>query len=369
VVFEARSDEQTVTEGAFLTLAPNGINALKPLHLSDAVARRGVATTGIALFNERGRQIGLVDYSHHPARFGANSVTIRRGELARLLLEACRAVKVELRFSTPMTALTQDETGVDLAFREGGERFAAVIGCDGLNSAVRGLAFPAFPSPSYSGLIGTGGIIDVPEVQPTGGLMKMTFGRRAFFGYLKAAGGPVYWFNSYPAPESEAGPVRDPVEYARLIAGLHADDPLDNAAISAAIKTVDRHYPLFDIPKLPRWSAGRVLLMGDAAHAVTPHSGQGASLAIEDGVVLAEVVERAQDWGSAFRSFEQLRRARAERAIKVGRMSGSQKHAQSWLALRLRDMILPLIMPIAARAQESLYSFRADLNPLSVPQQ
>jgi 2-polyprenyl-6-methoxyphenol hydroxylase-like FAD-dependent oxidoreductase len=101
-----------------------------------------------------------------------------------------------------------------------------------------------------------------------------------------------------------------------------------------------------------------VLLMGDAAHAVAPHSGQGASLAMEDGIVLA-----------AYARFEGLRRDRVQKAISIGRAVGSQKQAKSWLALRLRDLMLPLFMPLGARMQEKLYAFRVDRTPLDQPVQ
>ena len=109
--------------------------------------------------------------------------------------------------------------------------------------------------------------------------------------------------------------------------------------------------------------------MGDAAHAVAPHSGQGASLAIEDGVVLAACLAAASDHATAFARFEQLRRQRVQKAIAIGRAVGTQKQAQSWLALRLRDLMLPLFMPMGARMQEKLYAFRADRTPLAQPVQ
>lgn len=247
------------------------------------------------------------------------------------------------------------------------DTFDAAIACDGLRSLVRTGIFPDLPPPVYSGLIGTGGFVDVPEVAPTDGIMHMTFGRKAFFGYVKAPGQPVYWFNSYPASEAAARPVDDPAAYARFLESLHADDPLDNARILAAVAEVDRHYPIYDMPELPRWSRGNVLLMGDAAHAVAPHSGQGASLAIEDAVVLTACLVEAADPAAAFTRFESLRRARIQRAIRIGRMTGSQKHANGWLALRLRDLMLPIFMPLGVRAQESLYAFHADRTPLVRP--
>ena len=199
--------------------------------------------------------------------------------------------------------------------------------------------------------------------------MLMTFGKRAFFGYLKQGNGPVLWFNQYPAPESEVGPIADPKAYAAAIGAMHADDPLDNRRILAAVKRIDRNFPVYDMDGLSRWWTPRVLLMGDAAHAVAPHSGQGASMAIEDAVVLAACLNEQPEPAAAFRRFEALRRQRVETAIQIGRMAGSQKHAQSWLSLRIRDLILPLVMPMGVKAQQRMFGFRADRTPLAQPSQ
>lgn len=130
-----------------------------------------------------------------------------------------------------------------------------------------------------------------------------------------------------------------------------------------------RNYPIYDMDELGNWSTPHVLLMGDAAHAVAPHSGQGASLAIEDAVVLAACLSADGTPKAAFKRFEKLRRRRVKAAIRIGRLSGSQKHAQSWLELRVRDLILPLVMPMGVKAQERLYRYRADLGPLTQPEQ
>ena len=75
VVFEKKSADQIRTEGVFLTLAPNGVNALRTLGLADAVVGAGLLTRGLAMFNERGKQLTIMDYGSHRARFGAPSVT------------------------------------------------------------------------------------------------------------------------------------------------------------------------------------------------------------------------------------------------------------------------------------------------------
>jgi 2-polyprenyl-6-methoxyphenol hydroxylase-like FAD-dependent oxidoreductase len=369
LVIEKRNAEQIRGDGLFLTLAPNGINALRGLGLADEVIAGGLATAGIAIFNERGKKLGLIDYGAHQEEFGAPSATVKRGVLGAALLDAAVAEGVGLRLETDVTGVIETGPDVVLAFGAERQRFDAVIACDGLRSTIRRLAFPELPQPAYSGLIGNGGMVDLPEVAETGGIMNMTFGTRAFFGYMKQGDGPVLWFNTYPAPESEVGPVRDPAGYARFVAELHRDDPLDNYRIVSAVETIERTYPVYDMPRLTRWRTARVLLMGDAAHAVAPHSGQGASMALEDALVLAACLDETAVPETAFQRFEQLRRKRVETAIAIGRQSGSQKHAQSWWELKLRDLILPIVIPLGRKTQERMFGFRSDRTPLAMPVQ
>ena len=368
VVFERKSADQIRTEGVFLTLAPNGVNALRALGVADAVVAAGLNTRGLAMFNERGKQLALMDYGSHAARFGAPSVTVRRGALGAILLDAAMAAGIDLRFGDGIANIGNATDGVTVESGRS-ERFDALVAADGLRSMVRRRIFPELPQPRYSGLIGTGGVTAVAGIGSTEGLMNMTFGRRAFFGYLAAPGQPVMWFNTYPAPETAAGPVSDPHAYARFIESLHRDDPLDNARIMAGVDSIERHYPIYDMPELAHWSKGRVLLMGDAAHAVAPHSGQGASMAIEDALVLAAALDSEPGIEASFARFFRLRQERTQAVIRMGRMAGSQKHAQSWLALRLRDLMLPLFMPMGVKAQERVFRFRADRTPLVQPVQ
>src|SRR5262245_7690017 len=90
-VLEARDEAALETEGVFLTLAPNGMNGLRPLDLHEPVEAGGIATTAMEIRDERGRRLALIDQSDDISAFGAHSVTIRRGLLAKLLLARARA--------------------------------------------------------------------------------------------------------------------------------------------------------------------------------------------------------------------------------------------------------------------------------------
>ena len=97
---------------------------------------------------------------------------------------------------------------------------------------------------------------------------------------------------------------------------------------------------MYDIASLPRWHRGPVCLIGDAAHAVGPHVGQGASLALEDAFVLAQCLRYLPDPTSAFATFEGLRRERVERIFKQSRRTGEQKAPTGWVGRKIRDPIL-----------------------------
>ncbi|GLQ12463.1 FAD-dependent oxidoreductase [Devosia yakushimensis] len=369
LVIEKRSEQQLADEGIFVTLAPNGMNALRGLGLADKARAAGVETRGIAFYNEHGRALGALDYNRHAKRFAAPSVTIRRGALGTVLLEAARAEAVAIRFGAAVEAVEETGSEVIVTTANGTkDSFDMLIAADGLRSAVRRLVMPGLPAPIYNGLQGSGGIVDVPELPPTDGRMRMTFGEKAFFGYIKEAGGPVYWFDTFPSADESRVETANGEDVLRLLADLHRTDPEVNRRIIAATDPATiRIYPDYDIPSLPRWSTDRVVLIGDAAHAVTPHSGQGASMALEDALVLAAAIEAEARPANAFARFESLRRARVEAAVRLGRQGGAPKKAQGWLALRLRDLLLPLFVPLGQKAQEQLFAYRADLNPLSPP--
>ena len=160
-------------------------------------------------------------------------------------------------------------------------------------------------------------------------------------GRFKVEGMPVYWFNSYSGRASEHGKIADLAGYAKDIRALHMDDPSPNAEILQHVDRLERSYPVYDMPKLPCWHKGRVVLIGDAAHAVGPHAGQGASMAIEDALVLAASLKAEHGCAAVFRRFEKLRRERIDQVVKLTARNSSQERTSGWLGLMIRDLVLP----------------------------
>lgn len=198
----------------------------------------------------------------------------------------------------------------------------------------------------------------------TCGTMRMTFGEKAFFGYLVDDRQQAFWFTSYAADAPENGGAFDGKAFADRIRQMHAGDPEPNRTILAAVDSIDRPYPVFDMPELPAWSRGPVVLLGDAAHAVGPHAGQGASMAIEDALVLAAALESEADYETAFRRYEDLRRPRVAEVVRLTARNSSQKRASGRWRLLMRDLLLRIFIPFGITAGRKLFAYRPDQEPL-----
>ncbi len=143
----------------------------------------------------------------------------------------------------------------------------------------------------------------------------------------------------------------------RTIRTLHAQDPSPVRSVLDAVDESLGAWPVYDMPELDAWATGTVCLVGDAAHAVSPSSGQGASLAIEDAVVLARRLREAATVPAAFTGFVRERKARAEKIVRFGRRIGDRK-ASSAAGSLFRDLTLGFFLRMGAKATTEQYGYR-----------
>jgi 2-polyprenyl-6-methoxyphenol hydroxylase-like FAD-dependent oxidoreductase len=355
-----RRPSAAVDEGLFLGVAPNGMNVLSELGVHRGVEAVSVPCHGFEFQNARGHLIGTIDRLHDAQRFGARLQMVRRGDLHAALTDAARARGVEVQFGRALVAIDRTATSVVARFADGGhERGDVLIGCDGIGSAVRQLTLPDAPAPAYSGLLDFGGITSGADVSLPIGINVMVFGRRAFFGAFKTPTGEVWWFhNSGQKRPDEV--EREPSSLREHIRDLHGDDPAWIRHVVASTPTIVGPFALNDILSMPRWHADRVCLIGDAAHATTPSAGQGASLALEDAIVLAQCIRDIDVPQHAFATFERSRRRRVEAIVKQSRRNGSGKAVSGPIAEWIRDLLLPVFMRLGATVQERQYAYRVN---------
>lgn len=353
-IYEARSEAE-LGGGAFLTLAPNGMHVLDQLGLKPAVEARGVPTQGMRFSNTRGELVGTIDNSDCVTRYGSGLLTIERAALQGILHGALARERIPLQLGKRLSALTQSEHGVCAQFEDGTQAEADVlIGCDGLRSRVRNALFPKGRTPHFTGLYDFGGMTQATGDEPLErGWFHMVFGRRAFFGALLGERGEIYWFHN----GGTAAPADTDTRSHLLQA--HRQDPAFIGQIIERTAEILGPWPQHDILSLPQWHQGRVCLVGDAAHATTPSAGQGASLALEDALLLARCLR--EEPATAFARFQTLRQSRVERIVKASRHNGSGKAPATAAAAWFRDRMLSTFLKFGASAQHEAIGYRADL--------
>lgn len=347
--------------GAFLNVAPNGVNALRALGLEGVVERAGAVCRAFSFHNHQGRTLGGFDLSADVERYGAAQYVLRRGELTQGLREAALAHGVRVEFGRRLQTVRVHDAGVVARFEDGTETEGdLLVGCDGVHSPTRRALFPAAPGPTYGGLLDCGGFSRPSRAPGPPGAFHMFFGRRAFFSYFVRPDGEVYWFNNTPRPREpsrEELRALNPHEWRERLLELHAEDPPVIREVLEAGTGPVGVWPLYDLASPPRWHLGRAVLVGDAAHAMPPHAGQGASMSVEDALVLADCLRQHADVAHAFADFEARRRSRVERIAQQARRHGSRKVAGP-VAAWLRDRLMPMFLRHGERANVWVHGYR-----------
>ena len=309
--------------GAFVNLAPNGLNALENLGLAELVTRKGFDTPEIAFYKHTGKPLtGPISIGRHSGD-GAVIRTLRRPELyAELRNEAIRR-GIRIEYGKRLVDAVPTADGVRAVFAD--EQTAEgdiLIGADGLHSQVRSVIDPASPAPRFLGVLNVFGSAEGLRVEGKPGPLHMFFGRKGFFMYIKTPSGDVWWFANPAVPdEARAERLRRlPAESRRewLLEGF-GGDKMPAARIVAASTDLPAPTLAYDVPKVPRWHRDRMIIIGDAAHAVSQTAGQGAAVAMEDAIVLAKCLRDAPTVEAAFDAYESLRRERAEAIVALGK--------------------------------------------------
>ncbi|MEU6089516.1 NAD(P)/FAD-dependent oxidoreductase [Streptomyces sp. NPDC047085] len=329
-VFEAHPDTAEDL-GAFLTLATNGMRALAQLDATDTVAAVGFPLISLRLLDSQGAEVTrapLAGAGDPALRYRC----LRRGELnAALQAETVRR-GVPLRHGTRLVSVADGPDGVTAHFSDGTTATGdLLIGADGLNSTVRRLTVAPTTQPRYAGQRVYYGYTDGDVAAEGTGAITMVRGTEAAFGYAVSPAGETYWFarvlgDPLPAGGPDHGTA---AERRDELLPLLRKDAAPAADIVAACADRVMVTNATEMPLGIPWHTGRVLLVGDAAHAASPATGQGASMALEDAVVLAKALRDTPDPRSAFARYEQHRRPRVELNITVSGAISRGTHTPS----------------------------------------
>jgi 2-polyprenyl-6-methoxyphenol hydroxylase-like FAD-dependent oxidoreductase len=328
--------------GAGINLPANGVRVLRALGVGEAVDRTATVIRRWAFFDQQGALLCETDLEDLWRDVGP-SLGITRVRLQEALVAGAA---VSHRLGVSLTALTQDDDRVRVSFSDGmSGDYDLVVGADGIHSTVRELALSA-SSPSYAGTMAWRSVI---PTRPPGILdMMVLMGEGSFFGLAPMGEGHTYGFGAVGGARFKDPIVGRLERFRRRFAEFGAPVP----AYLAALQSDEQlHFGAIEWVEVDEWHRGRVVLLGDAAHAGPPHMGEGGCMAMEDALVLADVLRKAESVESALDAYVRRRRPRAGWVQEQSRAA-----AQAW--------VLPPAVRNAALRERGDQMFRDRYRPL-----
>ncbi|MFA7340774.1 MAG: FAD-dependent monooxygenase [Candidatus Obscuribacterales bacterium] len=357
---DSQSDTGTNTSGAGIWVPANAMQVFARLGLAEKVLAAGYEIDEIELLDYLSGSLMKFSLEATKKKFAYSIVAIKRRRLHEILLAALREREekavVELFHGYRCQGVELDRAEVlgervAISFFQRENVYADfVVAADGLHSAIRQSIFP-LAQPNYSGQTSWRAVVraELPEPWRKSSVEIWGEGRRFGFSHLSAD--QVYWYATadMPASSGSFSAAAPAVEIASL-RELFASFPAAVHNLVASTSTVIRT-DLSDLPILPQWYRGKIVLVGDAAHATTPNLGQGGAQAIEDGYLLAKMIDQYATPEEAFHYYQKIRQEKARRIVTRSRLFGQIAHLKGVLPRQLRNVAVKYT-PQAANLRE-----------------
>lgn len=271
-------------------LRTNGLRALREIGLLERTLAIGFPTPPLSYFDRNGRHVVDIPYGR---KFDGMPNNVQLPRLGFLEMASARALELgcTIMMATTAVDIQQDVTGVTVGLSDGSSRrYDLVIGFDGINSQIRGYLFREKYVPVRSGGVAWRAPVRAPDTL-RGAVFCHGFGGKV--GFVPLVGGMMYVIVTHFEP---GRPRHDPAAFAQIMHQRAREMMGDSTFMAEAIDSLrtapNVAYTPLDTVMVPNpWYRGRVMIMGDAAHAMTPYLGSGAAMAIEDGVVFAKLLQ------------------------------------------------------------------------------
>jgi 2-polyprenyl-6-methoxyphenol hydroxylase-like FAD-dependent oxidoreductase len=331
-IFESAAEIKAI--GVGINLLPHATRELAALGLQDALAKAAIATTDATFFNRFGQLIyqeplGVAAGYDHP------QFSIHRSDLQTVLRDAfvARAGSDRLITNHHCVGVEQDATGVSVTFSDGPAgagrntlRGRVAIACDGINSAVRKQFFPGEGEPRYSGVNMWRGVTRWKPILSGASMVRagwLSHGKMVIYPIRPAGADGLQLINWVAEIETPVYRKRDWNRTGAIgdFIGAFADWHFDWLDVPAFIRAADSvlEFPMVDQDPLPRWSFGRVTLLGDAAHPMVPRGSNGAGQAILDARALVAALLENKDTVAALAAYEKQRLEATTRIVLTNR--------------------------------------------------
>jgi 2-polyprenyl-6-methoxyphenol hydroxylase-like FAD-dependent oxidoreductase len=298
--------------GAGITLLSNGLRCLDTIGLGDAVRGSGLPLLATGMRTAGGRWLSRIDGdgTDLQARIGTTTLSIHRAELHKILQDALPGPALIAGVTTTGIHGGADCGPAEVHYRHGDRdamlRADLVVGADGVHSWVRAQRWPDPPAPVYSGSTTWRAVTTPSPAAVTE--MSLSWGRGTEFGVMPLVDGRTYWYAAANAGEGQRN-LDELGELRRRFGAWH--EPIPAVLAHTQSHAVLRH-DIYRLPKLDSYHRGSVVLLGDAAHAMTPNLGQGGGQALEDAITLAAALSSTRDVATALAGYDRERRARTQ---------------------------------------------------------
>jgi salicylate hydroxylase len=321
--------------GAGVAIQPNSVRLLRRLGFGDDLARYGARWVDPQLWRADGTFIAPMwppDKTAEIEFYG-----MHRADLLGMLVDRLPADVIKTGHRC--VGFEQDDEQAVVSFANGEQAVAdVVVGADGIHSALQ--SYVVEPSaPISSGSMAYRGVIPSASVSWPTGVMRNWFGPgKRFMVYPVRAGELLNYVGFVPMDEQIRESWSAPGDPSALAAEFADWDPIVGAVLAQVTSCF--RWGLYDREPLQAWSRGRLTLLGDAAHPMLPHAGQGANQAIEDGVALATILAQTdrRSVPEALRVYESVRRERTASVQQMARQNGARYEASRDLDTRDRQL-------------------------------
>ena len=348
-ILELRS--RNTTSGGFLALAPNACRTLQRIGAYDRISAQGYNYDELQFFSARNMShIGTIWNGHHE-RYGFKACRVARGIVRETLLDMVHEQNIEIRYGVKVTDVREDQSRkkVLLTISDGTtEEADLLIGADGIHSRLRS-HINSDATPRFSGQMGLGGVVDASKLGTHGTKMPcMIMGKDHTFAFMPCTPNADN-IGVFATVEAQDRPrekwdalMGDKEQLAKIFCEQHGEGTEWPELVKTAAREIDGArlwlWPFYKVPILEQWRSrsSNIILIGDAAHGIPPTGGQGAAMAFEDAVTLADVIAANKvgdgDLAEKLDGWQTRRKARIQKVVAFTGQSGdARKASKSWV--------------------------------------
>lgn len=339
---------------------PNGLRLLDRLGVHDKLLTKGNSCPSLILHSLQGSTLGEINrVAAAKEETGFGYLRIKRSDLLDVLLEAAHNDGIEIQYGKRLKSITNDANFVTMEFEDGTTDTADfLLGCDGIHSSVRRLYVDPDIHPEYTGVASLGSIIPASLLEESAASQlrgtHVTMTQEGMFMAMPCdpSNEKILWGFQKEVPPPESGDDRNGWEVHRkmeverfksqMLQVLRSARGEWGSAMKRIIEqtSVVHFFPLYKLPLGGKWFRGRCLLLGDAAHAMPPHTGQGVSMALEDASLLSRLLQNDQrSLDDIYTTFDNIRRNRIREIATQAEKNAESRRRTGPLGLWLREKV------------------------------